>query len=119
VQALKRHREAQLEESVPLEGLWQDHGLIFTTQVGTPVNRHNFYSRNFKPLLKRAGLPHTVRFHDLRHTCATLLLSKNVNPKVVSEMLGHANVTVTLDTYSHVLPHMQDGAVDAMDSSLS
>jgi integrase len=60
-----------------------------------------------------------VRFHDLRHTCATLLLSKNVNPKVVSEMLGHANVTVTLDTYSHVLPHMQDVAVDAMDSSLS
>jgi integrase len=100
-------------------GLRQDHGLIFTTQVGTPVNRHNFYCRNFKPLLKKAGLPHTVRFHDLRHTCATLLLSKNVNPKVVSEMLGHANVTVTLDTYSHVLPHMQDGAVDAMDSSLS
>jgi integrase len=119
VEALKRHREAQLEESVPLGGLWQDHGLIFTTQVGTPVNRHNFYCRNFKPLLKKAGLPHTVRFHDLRHTCATLLLSKNVNPKVVSEMLGHANVTVTLDTYSHVLPHMQDGAVDAMDSSLS
>jgi integrase len=117
VEALKRHREAQLEESVPLGGLWQDHGLIFTTQVGTPVNRHNFYCRNFKPLLKKACLPHTVRFHDLRHTCATLLLSKNVNPKVASEMLGHANVT--LDTYSHVLPHMQDGAVDAMDNSLS
>jgi integrase len=119
VEALKRHREAQLEESVPLEGLWQDYGLIFTTHVGTPVNRHNFYTRNFKPLLKKAGLPYAVRFHDLRHTCATLLLSKNVNPKVVSEMLGHANVTVTLDTYSHVLPHMQDGAVDAMESSLS
>jgi integrase len=119
VEALNRHREAQLEESEQLAGLWQDQGLIFTTQVGTPVNRHNLYSRNFKPLLEKAGLPHTVRFHDLRHTCATLLLSKNVNPKVVSEMLGHANVTVTLDTYSHVLPHMQDGAVDAMDSSLS
>ena len=119
VEALQRHREAQLEESEKVEGLWQDHGLIFTTQVGTPVNRHNFYARNFKPLLKKGGLPHTVRFHDLRHTCATLLLSKNVNPKVVSEMLGHANVTVTLDTYSHVLPYMQDGAVDAMDSSLS
>ncbi len=119
VEALKRHREAQREEGEQLAGLWQDQGLIFTTQVGTPVNRHNLYSRNFKPLLEKAGLPHTVRFHDLRHTCATLLLSKNVNPKVVSEMLGHANVTVTLDTYSHVLPHMQDGAVDAMDSSLS
>jgi integrase len=119
VEALKRHREVHLEESERLEGLWQDNGLVFTTQVGTPVNRHNLYGRNFKPLLEKAGLPHTVRFHDLRHTCATLLLSKNVNPKVVSEMLGHANVTVTLDTYSHVLPHMQDGAVDAMDSSLS
>ncbi len=73
---------------------------------------------NFKPLLKQEDLP-LIRWHDLRHTCATLLLSKNVNPKVVSEMLGHANVTVTLDTYSHVLPHMQDGAVDAMESSLS
>ena len=119
VEALRRHHEAQLEESERVKGLWQDHGLVFTTQVGTPINRHNFYARNFKPLLKKGGLPHTVRFHDLRHTCATLLLSKNVNPKVVSEMLGHANVTVTLDTYSHVLPHMQDGAVDAMDSSLS
>jgi len=75
-------------------------------------------SRHFKPLLKKAG-SQDIRFHDLRHTCATLLLSKNVNPKVVSEMLGHANVTITLDTYSHVLPHMQDGAVAAMESSLS
>ena len=66
---------------MPLGGLWQDHGLIFTTQVGTPVNRHNFYARNFKPLLKKAGLLHTVRFHDLRHTCATLLLSKTSTPR--------------------------------------
>jgi integrase len=69
-------------------------------------------------LLERSEV-RKVRFHDLRHTCATLLLSKNVNSKAVSEMLGHANVTVTLDTYSHVLPHMQDGAVDVMESSLS
>ena len=70
-------------------------------------------------LLERSEV-RKVRFHDFRHTCATLLLSKNVNPKAVSEMLGHANVSVTLDTYSRVLPHMQDGAVDdAMESSLS
>jgi integrase len=119
VETLGRHREAQLEESKRVNGLWQDHGLVFTTQVGTPINRHNFYARNFKPILEKARLPHTVRFHDLRHTCATLLLSKNVNPKVVSEMLGHANITVTLDTYSHVLPDMQDGAVAAMESCLS
>jgi integrase len=69
-------------------------------------------------LLKQAGLPQ-IRFHDLRHTCATLLLSKNVNPKVVSEMLGHATIAITLDTYSHVLPDMQDEAAAAIESALS
>lgn len=67
------------------------------------MDRRYITTHRFKPLLKHAGLPQ-IRFHDLRHTCATLLLSKNVNPKVVSEMLGHANIAITLDTYSHVLP---------------
>lgn len=75
-------------------------------------------THRFDPLLKHAGLPQ-VRFHDLRHTCATLLLSKNLNPKVVSEMLGHATIAITLDTYSHVLPDMQDSAAAAMDSALA
>ena len=69
-------------------------------------------------MLKGAKLPQ-IRFHDLRHTCATLLLSKNVNPKVVSEMLGHATIAVTLDTYSHVLPTMQESAAKAMEEALS
>ena len=69
-------------------------------------------------MLKRAGLP-KIRFHDLRHTCATLLLSQNVNPKVVSEMLGHATIAITLDTYSHVLPTMQESAAEAMEDVLS
>ena len=60
-----------------------------------------------------------MRFHGLRHTCATLLLSKNINPKVVSEMLGHSSIAITLDTYSHVLPDMQDGAAKAMEEALS
>ncbi|MDQ3832504.1 MAG: tyrosine-type recombinase/integrase, partial [Actinomycetota bacterium] len=60
-----------------------------------------------------------IRFHDLRHTCATLLLDKNINPKIVSEMLGHATVAITLDTYSHVLPNMQDHAATAMEDVLS
>ena len=72
---------------------------------------------SIKPLLKRAELPH-IRFHDLRHTCATLLLTKNVNPKVVSEMLGHASIAITLDTYSHVLPNMQESAAAAMEEVL-
>ena len=72
----------------------------------------------FWPLLKRAGLPQ-VRFHNLRHTCATLLLTQNVNPKVVSEMLGHATIAITLDTYSHVLPNMQSEAAKALEDALS
>jgi integrase len=70
-------------------------------------------------LLKKAGLPHSTRFHDLRHTVATLLLIQNINPKIVSEMLGHADVTITLNTYSHVLPSMTDAAAGAMDDALS
>jgi integrase len=69
-------------------------------------------------LLKQARLP-KIRFHDLRHTCATLLLTKNVNPKVVSEMLGHATIAITVDTYSHVLPNMQESAANAMEEVLS
>jgi integrase len=70
------------------------------------------------PLLKRVGLPQ-IRFHDLRHTCATLLLTKNVNPKVVSEMLGHATIAITLDTYSHVLPNMQSEAAQAIEDAVT
>ena len=115
LEALTAHRERQMEEREKLAELWHDHGFVFTTQVGTPINRHNFFRRCFKPMLEKAGLPHTVRFHDLRHTCATLLLSKNVNPKIVQELLGHANISQTMDTYSHVLPDMQERAASAMD----
>jgi integrase len=116
---LRAHRERQSEEREILDGLWQDHGLVFTSTIGTPLNRHNVFGRSFKPLLNKAGLPHTVRFHDLRHTCATLLCSKNVNPKVVQEMLGHANISQTMDIYSHVLPNMQDEAAAAIESALA
>jgi integrase len=66
----------------------------------------------------RADLSAETRFHDLRHTCATLLLSRSVNPKIVSEMLGHANIAITLDTYSHVLPDMQEKAARALEEAL-
>ena len=75
-------------------------------------------THRFKPLLKRAGPPQ-IRFHGLRHTCATLLLAQNANPTVVSEMLGHATIAITLDTYSHVLPNMQESAAKAMEDALS
>jgi integrase len=69
-------------------------------------------------LLKRAGLPHSTRFHDLRHTCATLLLVEGIHPKIVQELLGHSNVGITLDTYSHVLPGMGEEAAGAMEDAL-
>lgn len=118
VEALKRHRERQLEEREEVAGLWQNHGLVFPTQVGTPMSRHNLVARSFKPLLKRAGLPE-IRFHDLRHTCATLMLAVGANPKVAQETLGHANVTITLDTYSHLLPNMQGEVAEKVNELLS
>jgi integrase len=98
--------------------LYRDQGLVFASGIGTPLNRHNLNSRSFKPLLERAGLPE-IRFHDLRHTCATLLLSRDVHPKFVQELLGHATIAITLDTYSHVLPGMGDHASRAMEDALS
>ena len=74
-------------------------------------------NRHFLPLLKRAGLPR-IRLHDLRHTCATILLSMGQHPKYVQELLGHANISITLDVYSHVLPGMGDSLADAMDGAL-
>lgn len=116
--ALKAHRKAQLEERMAHAGLWEDHGLVFATQTGTLVNPTNLTKRSFKPLLERAGLPR-VRFHDLRHTAATLLLMQGVHPKYVQELLGHATIAITLDTYSHVLPSMGDQAARAMEAVLS
>jgi integrase len=113
VAALKAHRKRQLEQRVRLASLYEDHGLIFASEKGTPLNPENLVKRSFKPLLKRAGLPE-IRFHDLRHTCATLLLGRSVHPKIVQELLGHATIAMTLDTYSHYLPSMGDQASGAM-----
>ncbi len=118
VAALKAHRKGQLEEKIKFAGLHEDRGLIFSTRVGTPVNPENLVKRSFKPLLEKAGLPE-IRFHDLRHTCATLLLIRNVHPKYVQELLGYANIAITLDTYSHVIPGMGDQAAKAMEEALS
>jgi integrase len=118
VEALRSHLERQLAEIEVAGDFYEDHGLVFTTEAGTPINPSNLRQRSFAPLLKKAGLPH-IRFHDLRHTCATLLLSKGVHPKFVQELLGHATIAITLDTYSHVMPGMGDQAATAMDQALS
>ena len=97
--------------------LWQDHGLVFPSGVGTPLSHRNVV-RSFKALLRRAGLPASVRLYDLRHTCATLLLFRNVHPKFVQELLGHASISQTLDTYSHIIEGMDGGVTDAIDEAL-
>jgi integrase len=118
VNAFRSHLKRQLEEIDRAGSLCRENGLIFATETGDPMDRRYITTHRFKPLLKRAGLPQ-IRFHDLRHTCATLLLGRNVNPKIVSEMLGHASIAITLDTYSHVLPNMQCEAAKAMEDALS
>jgi integrase len=97
---------------------YQGQGLVFTTDTGGPINPSNLRQRSFAPLLTRVGLPH-MRFHYLRHTCATLLLSRGVHPKFVQELLGHATIAITLDTYSHVMPSMGDAAARALEDALA
>ena len=118
VEALKRHRATQNEERLKLGSIWEDWGLLFCTERGTPWSRQELTRRSVKPLLKRAGLP-DIRFPDLRHTCATLLLGRGHPPKLVQELLGHASVAITLDRYSRVLPGMSDQTAAAMESALS
>jgi integrase len=117
-EALKGHRARQNEERLQLGSLWEDWGLVFPNRSGKPMNPDYLYHRGFKPLLERAELS-GFTFHSLRHTCATLLLSENVNPKIVSEMLGHATISQTMDTYSHVMPGMGDVASTALEEALS
>ena len=116
IDALRDHRKRQVGEML-VSTNWQDMGLVFPTTIGTIVSCTNLLGRHFKSLLKRAGLP-DIRLHDLRHTCATMLLKMGQHPKYVQELLGHANISITLDTYSHVIEGMGNGLADAMDSSL-
>lgn len=117
VEALKTHRARQAEEKLKAGSLYEDGGLVFATEVGTPLEPSNIDRRSFKPLLEKAGLP-DMRFHDLRHTCATALLSEGVNAKFVQELLGHADIKLTLGTYSHFLPSMGDQTATAMENAL-
>ena len=114
--ALRRHKVKQAEERLA-SYVWDDTGFVFTDSIGHPLRYNNFMRRNYYPLLERNGLP-KIRFHDLRHTVATLLLTRGVNPKVVSEMLGHASVKITLDRYSHVTPSMRAEASRTLEEIL-
>lgn len=115
VAALNAWRKAQEDDRRAAGEHWTEYGLIFTTETGGPLDRHNLARRNFRRILKAAGLP-AIRLYDLRHTAATLALEAKVPVKVVSELLGHASAAMTLDVYSHVLPHMQDEAVERVEN---
>lgn len=114
---IKEHRHKQLEERLKEGSKYENHNLVFATSTGKPFMQRNII-RYFKEIIKESNLPKTLRLYDLRHTCATLLLFANENPKVVAERLGHASVTLTLDTYSHVLPTMQKAATDKLEEIL-
>jgi len=118
IEALRLHRKLQLEERMRLGGVPEDYGLAFSSTTGTPIRRQNLHRRFFKPLLEEAELPH-IRFHDLRHTFASIALSKGANINTVSKMLGHSSVKVTLDVYGHLMPGMQAEALGHLDGVFS
>ncbi|TAK36118.1 MAG: site-specific integrase [Chloroflexota bacterium] len=113
VVVLRQHRARQVEERLKAGALWEDKDLAFCTETGAPLTQDMARSP-FQTALRRAGLP-SIRLHDLRHTAATLLLAQGVHPKVVQEMLGHSTITLTLDTYSHVIPALHAEAAAHMD----
>ena len=117
LEALKQHRERQREAEITAGPLWQDHDFVFCTSIGTHLNPTRDMLDQLKVLLKKAGLP-DIRFHDLRHSAATLLLSVGVHPKVVQEILGHSQISITMDVYSHVLPGMQQEAMSRLNDAL-
>jgi integrase len=115
--SLRAHRTRQLEEKLFAGTDWQENGLVFATSIGTPLYARNVI-RSFHRLLNKAKL-RRYRFHDLRHSCATFLLAKNVPARVVMDILGHSNISLTMNTYSHVIPEMLKAAAEAMNTFIA
>jgi len=111
---LRTHQERQ-EQQQHAARRWTDSGLVFTSSVGTAIEPSDL-SRAFKQVLKQAGLPEILRFHDLRHACATMLIVMGVHPRVVMEILGHSQIGTTMNIYAHVLPRVQRDAVTGLDT---
>ena len=108
------HRRLQAEAKLLLGPAWQHNGLVFCREDGRPIDPTTV-SVKLHAVLERTGLP-KVRVHDLRHTAASLHLARGENPKVVQELLGHSNISLTLDTYSHVIPAMHVAAAEKMQA---
>jgi integrase len=113
IEVLQNHYKRQQGERVFAGDEWEEHGLMFTTHTGTPIYQRSL-QRIFKTLLRHAGLP-PVRFHDLRHSSASLLLNRDIPTIIVSRRLGHARTSITTDVYGHVLANMQDEAAELID----
>lgn len=118
INALRSHRKRQAGDKLKAGPSWQENGLVFSTIKGTPVDAQNVTARSYKNILKKAGVPH-MPFHGLRHSCATLLLSKGVHPTYVQKLLGHQSIRLTLDLYSHWMPPMGEQTAMAMDEALT
>jgi integrase len=117
VDALRGHRAEQLRERLLAGERWTETGLVFTTTIGTPLDGPAV-TRRLQRILAGAGM-RPQRFHDLRHTCASLLLLDGVHPRVVMEMLGHSQISLTMDTYTHVAPELQRAASLGLDQRLA
>ncbi len=115
---LVAHRAAQAAHRLRYRGQYHDLDLVFASSNGHPLDGDNVGSRILKPVLRKAGLPKHFRWYDCRHTCATLLLASQENPKVICERLGHTKVAFTLDRYTHVLPGMQEQASGKLETIL-
>ncbi len=116
---LKEHKRRQLEQLMKLGAAYEKHDLVFASEVGKPLHYRNLTQRHFEKILEWAGMKGAgFVLYSLRHSCATLLLSAGENPKIVAERLGHTSVKMTLDTYSHVLPDMQQAATDKLETML-
>ncbi|HEY7912895.1 MAG TPA: site-specific integrase, partial [Blastocatellia bacterium] len=115
--ALRTHRSRQLEERLALGSDWKETGLVFTSTIGTPLEPRNVV-RKFHSLLEKAKLPR-YNFHSLRHACASFLLAQGVPARTVMEILGHSQISLTMNTYAHVMPAMKVDAMDLMESILT
>ena len=116
VRLMQGVRSRQIERRLGAGPAWKDTGYVFTQEDGSPIDADRI-SKDFARIVRKAGLPY-LTFHGLRHAHATLLLTAGVHPKVVSERLGHSNISITMDIYSHVLPDLQETAAQAIDERL-
>jgi len=117
IRALRGHKVRQLEERLMAGSRWQDNGLVFPNTLGTPLEPHSLHD-DFKRILVKAGLP-DIRFHDLRHSAASLMLALGIPLRSIQDILGHSSIALTANLYAHVGEQLRREAADAMDGLLN